>query len=238
MYLTRKVYVKPEMKLANLVSENLALLLLMEHFNIEDAINEKTVEQICKEQGINLSVFIVISNLYNGFFPDKKEIVNSDMDIPTIINFLKKNHSFYRNKYPEILSYIKELYKKQKREDISQIEVFFHTYFEEVLEHLKYEDETAFPYFLHLIGKSEQEKTEFTASEYRQHHTDIETKLSDIKNLLLKHIALKGDFPLKRKILNSLFLLENELLIHSLIEETILLPLIEEVEKNKKKWKK
>lgn len=230
MYLTRKVYVKPEMKLSDLVSENLALLLLMEHFEIEEAINDKTVEQICKEQKINLSAFLVISNLYNGFYPSRKEVVNTEMDIYTIINFLKKNHSFYRNKYPEILSYIKELYKKQKREDISQIEVFFDTYFQEVLEHLKYEDETAFPYFLSLIGKR-KEKTEFTASEYRQHHTDIETKLSDIKNLLLKHIALKGDFPLKRKILNSLFLLENELLIHSLIEETILLPLIEEIEK-------
>lgn len=232
MYITHKVFIKPEMKLANLVNDNISLLLLMEHFEIDNAINEKTVEQICIEKDINLSTFLTISNLYNGFYPDKKDITNSNLDIYTILKFLKNNHLFFKDKYPEIQEYIKELYKDQNFNDINQIEKFFNTYFQEVLEHLKYEDDTAFPYFLYLIGKSEQKNTNFTASEYHKHHTDIETKLSDIKNLLLKHITLKNNFSLKRKILKSLFELENELLIHAVIEENILLPLVKEIEKN------
>lgn len=67
--------------------------------------------------------------------------------------------------------------------------------------------------------------------EYRNHHTDIETKLIDLKNLFLKHIKIKNELTIKRKFLNTLFGLEFDLKIHSIIEEKILIPLIEHIEK-------
>jgi hypothetical protein len=49
--------------------------------------------------------------------------------------------------------------------------------------------------------------------------------------LLLKHIHIEGELPLRRKLMLSLLELEFELCTHALIEEKILLPLIEEEEK-------
>ncbi len=233
MYLTHKEYIKPNIKLADLVNDNIYLLLLMEHFKITNAINDKTVEQICNEYNIHLQTFLLISNLYNGFYPNKEEVQETNIDIYTLMQFLHNNHIYYRNKFPEIQQNIKELYKSEEYNDIKQIEIFFNTYLQEVSDHLKYEEENAFPYFLYLIGKNENNKTQFTVNKYIKHHTDIETKLSDIKNLLLKHISLQNSFTLKRKILNNLFELENELLIHAIIEERILVPLIQEIENKK-----
>lgn len=217
--------------MADLVVENPKLLLLLEHFEIDFAVKDKSVAQLCVENKIDLAVFLVFGNLYNGFFPDKNEI-NALQDISTIIRFLKNSHRFYKHdKYPELKSFLVQLHERQNSEDILLIEKFFNDYFEEVLEHLDYEESIVFPYICKLIedGKIAR-KNNFSANEYREHHTDIETKLTDLKNLLLKHISLKNDFSLRRKFLFSLFELEYDLNVHSLIEDKILLPLVGKIE--------
>ena len=231
MYQTHKTYITPDMKMSDLIVENPKLLLLLEHFEIDFAVKEKSVEQLCSENEIDPSVFLVFGNLYNGFFPDKDEI-NALNDISTIIRFLKNSHKFYKHdKYPELKFFIKQLHEKHNTEDILLIEKFFNEYFEEVLEHLDYEDSVAFPYICRLIEDGKfAGKLNFSANEYSDHHSDIETKLTDLKNLLLKHISLKNDFSLRRKFLFSLFELEFDLNIHSIIEEKILLPLVGNIE--------
>lgn len=232
MYQTRKTYIKPDMKLSDLINENYSLLLLLEHFSIDFAVGDKTVSQVCNENNLDLAVFILISNLYNGFYPSKEEIKQID-DISLIISVLRNSHRFYKeDSYPEIKKYLNELHNKHNSEDIKLIDTFFNEYFQEVLEHLDYEDKIAFPYFCQLIGtETKKQQSDFSAREYKEHHSDIETKLTDLKNLMLKHISLKADLPLRRKFLYCLFELESDLTIHSLIEDMILLPLITNVEK-------
>ncbi len=231
MYQTHKTYITPAIKMADLIIENSKLLLLLEHFEIDFAVKDKTIEQLCRDNKIDLSVFLVFGNLYNGFFPDKSEI-NALDDISTIIRFLKNSHRFYKHdKYPELKSFLVQLHEKQNSEDIQLIEKFFNHYFEEVLEHLDYEESVVFPYICQLIENGKVGgKNNFSANEYRDHHSDIETKLTDLKNLLLKHISLKNDFSLRRKFLFSLFELEFDLNVHSLIEDKILLPLVDKIE--------
>jgi regulator of cell morphogenesis and NO signaling len=233
MYQTHKTYITPDMRMSELIIENSSLLLLLEHFEVDFAVKDKTVEQLCSENKIDLPVFLVFGNLYNGFYPGENEI-NALNDISAIIRFLKNSHRFYKHdKYPELKYFIGQLHEKHNTEDILLIEKFFNEYFEEVLEHLDYEESVAFPYICRLIEERKIEKNNnFSANEYNDHHTDIETKLTDLKNLLLKHISLKNDFSLRRKFLFSLFELEFDLNIHSLIEEKILLPLVGKIETN------
>jgi regulator of cell morphogenesis and NO signaling len=231
MYQTHKTYITGDMKMSDLIAENSKLLLLLEHFEIDFAVGDNSIKKLCSENKIDLPVFLVFGNLYNGFFPDKQEI-NALKDISTIIRFLKNSHRFYKHdKYPELNQFLKQLHEKHKTEDILLIEKFFNDYFEEVLEHLDYEESIVFPYICKLIESGKiNANNNFSANEYRDHHTDIETKLADLKNLLLKHISLKNDFALRRKFLFSLFELEYDLNVHSLIEDKILLPLVGKIE--------
>jgi regulator of cell morphogenesis and NO signaling len=231
MYQTHKTYITSEMKMAGLVVENPQLLLLLEHFEVDFAVKEKTMKLICSENNIDLPEFLVFANLYNGFYPNENEIF-SLKGINTMIRFLQNSHRYYKNdKYPELKYFIGQLHQKHKTEDILLIEKFFDEYFEEVLEHLDYEESVAFPYICRLIEEGNTgAKKHFSANEYSDHHSDIETKLTDLKNLLLKHISLKNDFSLRRKFLFSLFELEFDLNIHSIIEEKILLPLVRKIE--------
>jgi regulator of cell morphogenesis and NO signaling len=231
MYQTHKTFIQPDLKMSELINENHLLLLCLQHLEIDIVVGDKTVDQICRENKIDQSAFILISNLYNGFYPSKSEI-QSITGISEILRFLRNSHIFYKeDKYPEISNYIKALNSNQNHTEITLLQKFFDEYFEEVLEHLRYEDEIAFPYFLQLLEeKPAEEMPSFSANEYREHHSDIETKLTDLKNLLLKHLNIEGSRNTLRKLLNSLFELEFDLSIHSLIEEFILLPKIEQVE--------
>jgi regulator of cell morphogenesis and NO signaling len=235
MYQTRKTFVKPDMKMADLICENPSLLMLMEHFQFDLVVHDHTVEQLSKQHGVNPELFTSFCNLYNGF--SQPGIENfSKGDISTVIFFLLNSHHYYKNdKYPEIREYINQLYQKNNVVEIKMVEQFFDGYFNEVKEHLGYEEQVAFPSICIKLGLGDKveinDQENFTVSAYRDHHTDIESKLSELKNLLLKYIPIKDDRAVRRKLLISLFDLEFDLSIHSLIEESILIPLVKKFEK-------
>ncbi len=221
----------PETKMVDLIDENYSLLLFLQHFNIDLPVGSKTVKELCGDYGINLRAFLGIGNLYNGFYPANWEVYDA-ASIGSVLLFLRNSHLLYKeNIYPELELYLYRIKDDETSKDFQLITRFFDDYIAEVWEHFRYEDKVAFPYFNSLInGDSKTGSSSFSAQEYRSHHTDIETKLTDLKNLLLKHIKVKQDFNVKRKFLNTLFELEFELMIHSDIEENILIPLIEKIE--------
>jgi regulator of cell morphogenesis and NO signaling len=221
------------MKMADLIDANPNLLLMLQHFNIDFRVSDQTVQQICTAYGISETLFVDIANLYNGFSTKAHRSYTHD-DLIKVIDFLKQSHHYYRfDKYPQISSYIRQLQENHCRKDLKLLEKFFNEYFTEVVEHLDYEDQIAFPYFITLLThKGEQCNQErYSSIEYGDHHTDIELKLIDLKKLLLKYINIENDLDLRRKLFFALYELEFDLYIHSLIEETILIPAGMEIEK-------
>ena len=236
MYQTNKKYVKPEMKMADLIFDNPSLLLLMEHCGFNSVVQDKSVAQLCEEKNINPRVFVAFANLYNGFQPTSGESFSKE-DISQIILILENSHNYYENeKCPEIKQCIQQLYSENDSPEIKLIDKFFDEYIVEVKEHFSYEDDTAFPYFTALLkdditSTHEKQKYNFSVEEYSEHHTDIESKLNDLKALLLKHVPLQNDRILRRKIIVSLFELEYDLNIHHIVEEELLVPAVRELEK-------
>jgi len=221
--------------MAGLIFENPSLLMLLEHFNFDLVVHDFTVEQLSLQHNINPDLFILFCNLYNGFPPTSLGNLKKE-DVSSIINFLRNSHFYYRDdKYPEIREYINQLYEKNKVAEIKMVETFFNEYFDEVTEHLAYEDRVAFPEICETLGleNSDEKKSKYTVTTYRDHHTDIESKLFDLKNLLLKYIPINDDRVERRKLLIALFDLEFDLSLHSIIEETILIPLVKKFEKEK-----
>lgn len=235
MYHRNKIFVQPEMKVAEVLLDNPYLMLMLEHFGINLEVHEKTIEQICDENLIVTNLFLTITNLFNGFKPNPV-LEYSFLDINTIIMYLKNCHQYYQNeKYPQIQSYIEQIYEVNNHAEIQMIEKFFEEYFKEVTEHLNYENTTVFPYILNLNDilsryKHESIVINYSVIEYKEHHNDIEEKLIDLKNLLIKYLPQNNDQQIRRQLLFALFELEHDLNIHSQIEDTILIPLVEKME--------
>jgi regulator of cell morphogenesis and NO signaling len=228
--------------MSDVVLNNPYLMLLLEHFGINVPLQEKTMHEVCCENNISTELFLTFANLYNRNKYVPKEPFSFN-DVLTIVNYLKNSHRYYSEEiYPNILSTIKQMYELNTYKEMALVEKFFGTYFSEVKEHLDYENVTVFPYILELIEKIENPEhkitqTLFSVDDYQEHHNDIEEKLDDLKNLLIKYLPLKDDQILRRRLLFSLFELEYDLNIHSQIEDLILIPLVSKIESylNKKK---
>jgi regulator of cell morphogenesis and NO signaling len=223
------------MRIADIIIANPYLILGLEHLGIDMEVREKTVEEICAENLVSSELFMIIVNLYNGYKPSPITNYSFD-DIQTIIKYLKSCHRYYlEEKYPMIKQYIEMINNINDHPEIFMIGKFFDKYIKEVVEHLDYEDDVVFPYVLGLNDQLALKNTinitaGYSVTEYREHHNDIEEKLTDLNNLLIKYIPQKNDHQIRRKLLLILFELEYDLKIHSMIEETILIPMVEKME--------
>ncbi len=236
MHIFNKIFVLPEMKASEIIINNPYLILMYEHFEIKLEVREKTIEQICNENNINTTLFLTIANLFNGYKPLPITAYISE-DIQAIIKYLGNSHKYYiKEIYPQIQKIIKDIHKINTHPEILMIEKFFDNYFEEVSEHMEYENNVVFPYVLNLDAQLTNKNNyyklnSYSVVEYREHHNDIEEKLTDLKNLLIKYLPIDNDQSLRRKLLFYLFELEYDLNIHSQIEDNILIPLVEKMEK-------
>lgn len=234
MHITNRMYIISEMKISDVIILNPYLILMLEHLGINMEVHEKTIEQICYECNISTELFLTIANLFTGYKPSAITEYSFN-DIQTIIKYLKNSHHYYlEEKYPEIKNYIEIINRINDHSEILMIGKFFDKYFNEVTEHLDYENDVVFPYVLRLNNQLTQKHFEDTISnysvtEYREQHNDIEEKLTDLNNLLIKYMPQKNDQQIRRKLLLCLFELGYDLKIHSQIEEIILIPWL-------KKW--
>jgi regulator of cell morphogenesis and NO signaling len=235
MYQTTNLYLTPDLKMSEIILNNPYLLHLLEHFGIEVPVQDKSLNTICKENNLNTELFLIFANLYNGVHYTPK-VPLSFNDITAIILYLKNNHKFYSEEiYPNILSTIKQMAKVNNHKEMALVPKFFVDYFNEVSDHLEYEDRVVYPYVLDLYEKirdmiHEKKKAKYSVLEYKEHHNDIEEKLNDLKSLLIKYLPQKDDQLLRRTLIFSLFELEYDLNIHSQIEELILIPLVAKME--------
>jgi len=229
-----------DLKVSDVIMENYYIILMLEHFGIQLNVQEKTVNEVCLENNINVEVFLTFANLFNGI----KYIPSTEFtyeDLQSIIEYLKNCHHYYtEEKYPKIRRYIKRIHELNKLPETKLIETFFNEYINEVTVHLDYENDVVFPYITNLFNQSKHllpiNNTNFySVTEYKDHHSDIEEKLTDIKNLLIKYLPQHNEQNIRRKLLFSLFELEYDLNIHSQIEDNILVPLVEKVEHQLKK---
>lgn len=230
------IAIRPDTKVSDLIDRYPMMILMLEHLNINLGLHDKDVNELCAEHEIPVSLFQVIGNLFNGAYPDSHQI-NSGSDIDLILMYLENSHKHYvTEKFPLLTSYIAEIVKVNPHPEIELLKKFFDDYLDEVGEHLEYENSIVFPYVKWLLKKDIDPKLDkndrYSISEYRGHHDDIEEKLTDLKKLLISYLPPHNDMKIRRRLLLTLNELEFDLHIHSLIEEVLLIPIVEKLEKS------
>lgn len=231
--------IHPETKIAEAIIDNPFLVLLLERFDISFPVQDLNINHLCQLHNINTTLFIELINLYNGN-PSIYELELNASDALTIVHFLRISHSYYSEQiYPEITELINQMKQFNNHKELKLVSVFFTDYFKEVTDHLDYENEIFYPYVIQLVKQIQNNKetdfnNDYSVIQYKDHHDDIEEKLNDLKNLLIKYLPLNQDQIVRRKLLFLLSELEFDLKIHSDIEELILIPLTMQLEKKLK----
>ncbi len=235
-----------ETKMADVIQSDNQLLPIVHRLGIRLGFGEKTVEQVCLDYAVDVNFFLEIVNLFcnAGYTPARQSVYG----VEPVVAYLQKSHAFFREqKFPLIEAKIKQLAEYPGGEGyVPLIQKFFASYMSEFLEHIKHEDVVVFPYSLMVSssfqsGKISFELTskmkEYSMSSFRQEHDDIEEKLSDLRNILIKYLPPIDGGEVVSSILFELSSMEKELENHSTIEERILVPRVLAMEERLKEGK-
>lgn len=233
---TKIEYISSDMQISDVILKNPRIMVMLEQFGIKLALNEKTIVEVCKENNISSEVFLLVANMFRGIkYNSSYNFTAADVNL--IVTYLKTSHTYFLNeKIPKIYSLIKQMNALNSSPEILLVENFFNEYLKEVREHFDYENNIVFPFVTGLFNLSAKEnialkEQRYTVHDYKEHHTDVEEKLTDLKNLLIKYLPVKDDQQVRRELLFSLFDFEDDLSVHAKIEEFILIPLAEKREK-------
>lgn len=215
--------------LLSVIESNPYTILVFDHLDLMDSPKNLSIKSFCIQQNIDQKLFLALLNIYMGNYkfidlPDTSSLL-------LLIHFLRRSHQFYQNeKYPQIENLLNQLQINIPIQEMLLLKQFFDAYFNEVKEHLEYEERIVFPYIESLFFDKLPTNISFSIDQYKEQHNDIEEKLGDLKNLLLHHLKTGKWSYLKRQIILHLYELEFDLHAHSIIEDTILIPLIKQKE--------
>ena len=232
--------IQKDMKLADVIHHDHNLVPVINRFGIHLGFGDKTILDLCHNNEVNQEFFLTILNAYHDhqYFP-KKHLQSFSATL--LIDYLNKSHHYYLNeKIPVIESFIKKLGKNElDTETHILLKNFFSEYKQELINHIQNEENNVYPYVLMLEKAIEKNKASsdllkkmeaYSITDYEEDHDDVEAKLFDLKNIIIKYLPTPGNDKLYFYLLKELFELENDLSDHSRIEDLILVPKVEAME--------
>lgn len=235
--------IKENMKLADVIQMNYMLIPVIHRFGINLGFGDKTVDDVCQENEVDLNFFLQLVNAYHDqdYFP-KEEL--QTIPIKDIVAYLKMTHASYLNTtLSEIEQKIFSL-ASEDTEDKKYIELirnFFEGYKTELTAHIMHEEDVVFPYVLTVdeiikkqkfSDKNQQIFDSFSIEKYEEGHDDVEEKLMDLRTIMIKYLTPPANVTLYHSIIQDLFRLEEDLNYHSRIEDKVLIPKIILMEKS------
>lgn len=223
--------IKKDTLLKDAISLNAALANVTHQFDIENLNEEAELEEICKEKGIDADFFIEILNIFNNtnYFP---KLQLGSFPIPIIIDYLKKTHKYYLNK--RLLEIEQSITLSYSNEAVREfLQKFFLQMKIDLVEHIRHEEGTLFPYINNLyksfskgekLNLNDKFKDFSIASFEASHSDDVENNILEVKKFIIQSSPSVVDLSPYRVLLNQLDSFENELRIHALVEDEILIP--------------
>jgi len=233
--------ISKEMKMADAIHRNYLLLPVINRLGVQLGFQDKTIEKVCLEQNIDIAFFLTIINAFQGT-DDKLSKQLQSLSVKDVVSYLLKTHSYYLERIiPEIENRINLLiqYSQLSKDEFLLVKNFFEGYEKELYGHIALEEEQVYPYAIEvadayhkkfLTPSLENKINSYPMTSYEKEHSDIEAKLFDLKNILIKYLPTPKDSYINNRILMELFTLEQDLSDHARIENMVLVPKITQME--------
>jgi regulator of cell morphogenesis and NO signaling len=237
------MHISKDMKMVDVVHLNHHLIHIIHRFGIQLGFGEKTIVELCSEYGIDLPFFLEVLNTYHdpSYFPIHHL---QQFGASQLIAYFRRTHQDYLEHWiPEIEELLHVLMKRPDLESDSRtlLSGFFQQYKRELTNHIQNEESIVYPYVLALerytLSGCAQDldylrSLQYSIRKYEDEHDDVEAKLFDLKNIIIKYIPKPNDSRLLNRILHELFELEADLNNHAHMEDLILVPIVEQMERN------
>ena len=216
-------------KMSDLICENYPMVLVMSRFGIALGFGEKNIGEVCRQNGVDACTFLTVVNFLTQDVSAPVMNVDKCLSIEALITYLHNAHDFFLNfRLPHLRRKLLESIGECPQDVAFVIQRFFDEYAEEVNKHMSYEEKVVFPYVRDLLKGIKDPK--YNISIFRKRHDQIEMKIVELKNILIKYYPGPGS-NLLNSVLFDIFATEQDLTSHNHVEDYLFMPAILALEK-------
>lgn len=225
----------PNDKMSSLICDNYSLLTVMSRFGLALGFGDATIDEVCRRNGIDSTTFLTVVN----FIAEERDSIEIDdsLSVTALMSYLKRAHDYYLGfKLPSIKQKLVEALSCSHDTGLSALVIkFFDEYVGEVHDHMSYEDSHVFTYVTSLIDGKDNGGKRFNISTFARHHDRAESKLTELKNIIIKYYPQDDGNPeLMNDVLYDIYNCETDLALHTKIEDYLFVPAIAGLERKVK----
>lgn len=209
--------------MSELINDNYHILLVMSRFGIGLGFGDRTIGEVCSDNGVDTATFLAIVNM----LLDRENAADSSgqgIEISSMLAYLHNSHDYFLDfRLPAIRKQLEALLADPKDELSRAIIKYFDEYAAEVRKHMTYEEVTVFPYVKRLLAGGSTEG--YDIGIFSRQHDQVEARLTEFKQILIKYYPAASTNEMN-SLLFDIFNCENDLASHSAIEDRLFVPAI------------
>lgn len=212
--------------MSELITENYRILLVMSRFGIGLGVGNKSIAEVCAENGVDTDTFLTVTNMVMA---DERDAVDPDcVSAEALVGYLHNSHDYFLDfRLPKIREALTDALPKPQDELTKAIIGYFDTYADEVDKHMKYEEQVVFPYVRELVAGRKQK--DYSIEVFSKRHDQVESKLTEFKEILIKYYPARSTNEIN-SVLFDIFNCENDLALHNEVEDRLFVPAIMRIE--------
>lgn len=222
-------------KMSDLICDNYSLLMVMSRFGLSLGFGDKSVKDVCEAQGVDYRTFLAVANFiseeqYAYTYSEGEDAIS----IPALMNYLKQAHTYFLDfKLPVVRRKLIDSIDCSGTDNVAYLILkFFDEYAKEVRRHMEYENEAVFTYVEGLLqGKLSDT---YNIATFASKHNQIETKLKELKNIIIKYYPEKENNNRLNAVLFDIFNCEHDLASHCQVEDYMFVPAVAQIERRLK----
>lgn len=214
-----------------LIRDNYSLLQSLGCFGINLGFGDKTVREVCEEQGVDTYTYLAVVNFTINGYRDFDEVPK--LSIPTLMQYLRASHEYFLEFqlpkiHQELVSALDE------NDNLARLILkLYDNYARAIRSHMKYEEKTVFPYVESLLRGDTP--ANYDIETYSKHHGQTDSLLRELKSIIIKYLPSDGLHNNQlTACLYDIYNNEEWLSLHADVEESIFIPAIRLLEKRMK----
>ncbi|MDE6323750.1 MAG: LuxR C-terminal-related transcriptional regulator [Paramuribaculum sp.] len=212
-------------KMRDLIDDNSLLLFAMSRFGIALGFGNESIKDVCESHGVDCQTFLTVANFINGH-----QAGSDGVDVRSLLDYLRRAHQFYLDYLlPLIGKKLVDVIGHRGENEVSGLLMrYYDEYVDEVRRHMHYENTIVFGHIEALLDRRADAAASF--SEYASPHNDMTLRLRNLKDIIIRYYPQKNH-DIFNSVLLDLLTCEKDLATHCRIEDELLSPCVQALEK-------
>lgn len=235
-------YINDDALMWDVIREEPKILQAMSRFGIPLGVGEKSVREVCEANDVDADTFVAVANLIKHG-EDCASLFVDKIKVPALMAYLRNAHDFFLNfQFPKIRRKLIEAVDCSEKNEVAFLILkFYDAYAAEVRRHMQFENNKIFAYVNSYLAPApsttalpqpvQNSPTSKEIELYLRGHDSIETKLRELKNLLVKYGVPSANVSFLNDVVFNIYTCEDDLNTHCAVENKLFIPAVSRLER-------